>query len=94
MRFELAPGLGVHHPFIAPHLVTTLANRSVSLAITFRTARSDTWSDAHRFNHHLRRLGLTPTPVGQSLARDKVKAQALRLARNARGVLRHKETVE
>ena len=92
MRFELAPGLGVHHPFIAPHLVTTLANRSISLAITFRTERSDIWSDAHRFNHHLRRLGLTPAPVGQNLSRDTAKARALRLARSARGALRQHET--
>src|SRR5213078_1776903 len=50
MTFELAPGLGVHHPFIAPHLVTTGKQLSISLAITFRTQRSDVWTDAHCFN--------------------------------------------
>lgn len=41
MSFELEPGLGVHHPFIAPHLVRTGPQPSVSLAVTFRTPRSD-----------------------------------------------------
>jgi hypothetical protein len=57
--FELEPGIDVHHPFIAPHLVHTRSGLSISLAITFRTPKSDESTDAHRFNHLLmRRAGL------------------------------------
>jgi hypothetical protein len=85
--FELKPGLGVHHPFIAPHLVTTGPNVSVSLAITFRTPQSDRWSDAHRFNDRLRRYGLGGTPVGQHVTLDLAKASVMRTTRGARALL-------
>jgi hypothetical protein len=89
MTFELAPGLGVHHPFIAPHLIKTGRELSISLAITFRTQRSDIWTDAHRFNHLLRkRLGLPTGAVGRLAALDAAKAHLLRLSRHARKLLR------
>jgi hypothetical protein len=89
MTFELAPGLGVHHPFIAPHLVTTGKQLSISLAITFRTQRSDVWTDAHRFNHRLRnRLGIAPGAVGSLGVVDATKAGIIRLGRQARRLLR------
>ena len=88
MTFDLAPGLGVHHPFIAPHLVTTGKQLSISLAITFRTDRSDIWTDAHRFNHRLRsRLGVAPGTVGSLDVIDATKAGLLRMGRHARRLL-------
>lgn len=83
MVFPLEPGVGVHHPFIAPHIVHTGPELSISLAITFRTALSDVWSDAYRFNHKLRALGLNPGRVGASPWLDRGKAMGLRLARRA-----------
>jgi hypothetical protein len=74
MTFELRPGLGVHHPFISPHRVHTGAQLSISLAVTFRTRRSDVWTDAHRFNTRMRRFGLTPRPVGRSWLLDRAKS--------------------
>ena len=88
MIFELEPGLGVHHPFIAPHLVKTGPAPSISLAITFRTQRSDIWTDAHCFNQRLRKLGLRPAPVGRHPVVDLGKAILLRTLRRARGTLR------
>jgi Cupin-like domain len=89
MTFELAPGLGVHHPFIAPHLVTTGKQLSISLAITFRTHRSDVWTDAHRFNYRLRRrLGVAPGTVGNLGVVDATKARIVRLSRQAMRLLR------
>ena len=88
MHFQLEPGLGVHHPFIAPHLVHTGSELSISLAITFRTPRSDDWSDAHRFNEQMRRLGLHAGRVGRSALIDKTKARASRAARRAKNILR------
>lgn len=79
--FSLRPGLGVHHPFIAPHLVHTGPEISISLAITFRTRQSDRWRDAHCMNQHLRQLGLRPRPIRYSAARDNIKAGTIRAAR-------------
>lgn len=71
--FELTPGLGVHHPFIAPHLVYTGNEVAISLAITYRTDGSDRVSRLHLINHRLRMLGLRPKPVGASLRHDEAK---------------------
>jgi Cupin-like domain len=87
-KYGLRPGSGVHHPFIAPHLVHTESELSVSLAVTFRTRRSDTWTKAHQMNHHLRRLGLHPKPVGTDAWRDALKANALSGAERTRAALR------
>jgi len=84
MVFDLAPGLGVHHPFIAPHLVHTGPELSISLAITFRTRRSDTWTNAYRFNHRLRKLGLHPGPVGHHPLVDRTKSAVINSYRLAR----------
>ena len=87
--FELEPGLGVHHPFIAPHLVHTRSGSSISLAITFRTTRSDEWTDAHRFNHLvMRRAGLVPRTVGESALVDRNKARVVRAVRQVRKLSR------
>ena len=80
-RFELRPGKGVHHPFIAPHRVHTGPELSVSLAFTFRTRESDASMRAHVFNHKLRSRGMDPRPVGESPMIDHAKSAALRLAR-------------
>ncbi|MGA9421302.1 MAG: hypothetical protein WBW61_03005 [Rhodanobacteraceae bacterium] len=87
MTFELRPGIGVHHPFIAPHRVHTGAELSITLAFTFRTARSDVWTDAHHLNAKMRRLGLRPGAVGRNALVDRTKAGLVRLGRNARSAL-------
>jgi len=76
MHFDLHPGLGVHHPFIAPHRVHTLDGLSVSLAFTFRTLKSDMATKAHSFNEVLRRVGMSPHPIGENEAVDHAKALA------------------
>jgi hypothetical protein len=86
--FELQPGLGVHHPFIAPHLVTTGPNLSVSLAITFRSPQSDIWTDAHVYNYKLRRLGLGRIPVRENDLVDVAKANFIRAVRKARAAVK------
>ncbi|HUQ07609.1 MAG TPA: cupin-like domain-containing protein [Kofleriaceae bacterium] len=84
MTFDLVPGVGVHHPFIAPHLVRTCSDLSISLAITFRTEQSDRWTDAHRFNQLVRRVGVTPRTVGDAPLVDRGKARVIRTVRRAR----------
>lgn len=87
MHYELRPGIGVHHPFLAPHLVQTGPELSISFALTFRTRQSDVWSDAYRFNRRLRKFGLQPTAVGSAPRLDRAKARLYRLAKGAAGVL-------
>ncbi|TBR36185.1 MULTISPECIES: cupin-like domain-containing protein [Dyella] len=73
MAYTLEPGVGVHHPFIAPHRVHTAGELSVSLALTFRTRQSDMWTDAYRFNARLRQFGLHPSPIGRNAWLDRAK---------------------
>ncbi len=77
-HFELRPGIGVHHPFIAPHIVSTESDFSISMALTYRTRRTDTWTDAHRVNHKLRQYGRKPRPVGDAPRLDHSKATLIR----------------
>jgi hypothetical protein len=72
-RYEIGPGDGVHHPFIAPHLVTNGPSLSISWAFTFRTRGSDRKGNVLKVNHYLRKLGLKPTREGESSLRDRVK---------------------
>jgi hypothetical protein len=82
--FQLRPGVGVHHPFIAPHRVHTGTELSISLALTFRTRRSDTWRDAHIVNARMRRLVMRPGPVGHNVWRDRAKTVVRQVWLNAR----------
>lgn len=91
MTFDLRPGFGVHHPFIAPHRVHTGSDLSVSLAFTFRTRTSDIWTDAHRANAVLRRLGMNPRPVRRSAMADRTKSGLIRMTRSARRAFRQAE---
>jgi len=84
VTFALTPGIGLHHPFIAPHRVHTGPELSVSLALTFRTRQSDRWADAHRFNARMRRLGLNPAPVGSNPLRDRAKSGITRMGQRKR----------
>ncbi len=79
VTYTLQPGLGVHHPFIAPHRVHTGSELSISLALTFRTRQSDMWTDAHRFNTRMRRIGLHPGPVGRNVLMDHAKCKLARI---------------
>jgi hypothetical protein len=70
--FVLAPGNGVHVPVIFPHWVKNSENVSVSLSINFRF-HGRLRGDVYRMNHILRKIGLRPRPVGQSIIIDRLK---------------------
>jgi hypothetical protein len=75
--FDLAPGLGVHQPFTAPHWVQNENNVSVSISMTFRSRSTERKAAVHVLNHRLRRLGMSPRSYGQSRAIDSLKYTAL-----------------
>jgi len=85
VHFALRPGIGLHHPFIAPHRVWTHSDLSISLAFTFRTRSSDRRTAAHQFNARLRRLGVQhPGEVGKNVWVDAAKAATLHLVQRLR----------
>ncbi|MBS2032713.1 MAG: cupin-like domain-containing protein [Deltaproteobacteria bacterium] len=85
MTFDLLPGQGVHHPFIAPHLVRTTTELAISLAVTFRTRASDRIAQLHNVNHRLRKLGLAPRAVGTDPRADAAKLAAYHLGQPVLG---------
>jgi hypothetical protein len=65
-RLPMNAGQGVHFPLHAPHAVKTESDVSISLSITFRTARSQFGAMVHGANGHVRRLGFRPPAPGRS----------------------------
>jgi hypothetical protein len=72
----LLPRDGLHFPVTVPHWVKNGAEVSISFSITFRTAESDRRELLYKANARLRKLGLQPTPVGQSILLDGTKQLA------------------
>jgi cupin-like protein len=74
--FDLQAGEGVHIPVNAPHWVQNGADFSVSLSVNF-THKDSERANAYRANFFLRKLGLNPTPPGQSPVRDAAKGAVM-----------------
>ena len=87
-QFDLSPGEGLHFPVVAPHYVENGPEVSVSFSITFQTQDSSDRQTLHRFNRHLRRIGLTPSNVGERPGRDNAKLAMLRTLRKVKNIVR------
>lgn len=70
---ELSPGIGVHCPVTAPHWVQNGPEVSISFSITFRSASTRRRREVYWMNARLRRLGISPKPVGAIRWRDDLK---------------------
>jgi hypothetical protein len=75
--YHMTPGMGVHIPVNCPHWLKNDNNVSVSLSVNFQF-KDSIRANAYRANYWLRKLGITPTPPGQSAALDSLKAQAVK----------------
>jgi hypothetical protein len=93
-RWQFSPGQGLHIPFVAGHYVKNgMEAPSISMSFIFKTAATLRAVRALSFNHRARRItrvfGFEPRPVGQSPARDDMKASlygaVASLARSMRG---------
>jgi hypothetical protein len=73
VEYPLIPGTVVHHPPLAPHWVKNGDNVSISVSIGFCLRGLDRRARVYQVNHYLRRLGLQPTPPGNSPVRDGIK---------------------
>jgi hypothetical protein len=75
--YHLNSGKAVHHPSLAPHWVRNGNQVSVSLSINFCMRSIDLNARVYQVNHFLRKLGINPTPPGQSLIKDRLKMMAM-----------------
>ena len=75
--YRLSPGAAVHQPPLAPHLIINGNNVSVSVSIFFSFAEADSQAKVYQANYCLRKLGLRPTPPGNSSLIDGLKIGAL-----------------
>ena len=64
-------------PSTAPHLVENGPEPSITISFTYYTDSTRQRELLYRGNARLRRLGITPTPVGESPQRDRVKHAVL-----------------
>lgn len=86
--FDLVPGLGGYMPSTSPHLVENGPEPSITVSFTYYTDATRRRELLYRGNARLRRIGLSPTPVGQSALRDALKAGMLRSYQAVHGGLR------
>ena len=73
VEYQMEPGDGVYVPVHQPHWVMVPDNVSVSLSITFFTRASEDARVLHRINGRMRKLGLSPSPIGRRPAIDRAK---------------------
>jgi hypothetical protein len=82
---RLEPGVGVYLPSYVPHWVETEAGVSISFSIPFFTSYTERAEGVSRINRRLRRLHLSPRPLGTSDRVDKTKVAVFRSMQKIRG---------
>jgi cupin-like protein len=86
--FELTPGDCVYMPMGSPHAVSTGREITVTFSALMNTRSAFETVETYRANHVLRGLGLSPTPVGDSRARDSLKRHTVSAVRRVRNFAR------
>jgi hypothetical protein len=76
--YHLTPNTAVHHPPLSPHLVHNGNNVSISLSAFFSLPDADFHASIYQANYLLRRVGLHPSPPGQSSFKDTLKNMTIR----------------
>ncbi|MDM0113755.1 hypothetical protein QTI66_16470 [Variovorax sp. J22R133] len=69
----ITPGTGVHLPQLGPHSVRNNKQASISVSIFYDLRAHDEKARICQFNWYLRRMGITPAPVGKSVMTDRAK---------------------
>jgi hypothetical protein len=77
--YDMAPGVGVHHPSLAPHHYKNGDTYSVAVGIHLFLKPSDLKARAFQANALLRQMGLKPSSVGNSPWRDDMKINTVRM---------------
>lgn len=86
VTMRLYGGDAIYVPVMAPHFVKNGSEPSISLSITWRSEWSFAEADARAFNALLRKFGMTPSPPKRWPARNRLKANVMRIARRIPGL--------
>ena len=86
--FVLEPGDCIFMPMGSPHAAVTGDDVTATFSLLMNTRSSYDIVETYRVNHVLRRIGLSPRPVGTSPATDSFKAHTLEAARAVRDLAR------
>jgi Cupin-like domain len=86
---RIEPGLGVYLPSFVPHWVATEAGVSISFSIPFHTPYAERGAAVANINKQLRRIHLSPRPLGDSERADRMKVAVFRSFQQVRGKLGH-----
>jgi hypothetical protein len=86
--FDFEPGMGGYMPSTSPHMVLNGPEPSITISFTYYTDATRRRELLYRGNARMRRLGLTPNPVGESSVRDAAKHALLSGYSVARGAVR------
>ena len=82
-RFECGPADALHIPFAAGQHVQNGPEVSITLSIFFNSDRTYKQMNALKYNYRVRKqlkkVGLSPLPVGRTCAVDSMKSMAYRL---------------
>ncbi len=85
----LSPGSAIYHPPLGPHWVDTgKQSYSLSLSLSFITPSVTRTMMVHKLNRRLRKLGITPAPVGPMGQGDEMKYRVARALRSVVSGLR------
>jgi hypothetical protein len=85
---ELEPGIGGYMPSTTPHMVVNGDEPSITMSFTYYTDSTRRRELLYRTNARLRRMSISPTPVGQSPLSDGIKHATLAAYTAARAVVR------
>jgi len=88
ITYPMEPGVGVHIPAHAPHMVKNGPTYSISLSTSFYTRDRAALVDVYSMNARLRRLRLSPAAPGQHPGRDRLKSGTWRGLRRSRDAMR------
>jgi hypothetical protein len=86
----MRPGTGVHIPVNFPHWVQNRDNVSISLSISYQYKD---WKrkNVYQANYYLRKMGLNPTPPGQSPVLDYTKRVLIEAALRTKRIIKPKK---
>lgn len=76
--WALTPGVGVHHPPLAPHSIDNGKNVSVSLSLYYVMPEMEDVGHVYQVNYCMRKLGLHPRLPGMSALADNAKIKLMR----------------
>lgn len=76
--WKLEPGIGVHHPPLAPHRIRNGDNVSVSLSLYYSMPDMEERGHVYQVNYCMRKLGLNPRAPGISPLSDGMKIKFMR----------------